>query len=95
MNRNVDKINILNSLITMLKESMKFALVAMAIFLVIGTSVAYILLEFVGTSVEVAGIFTGIAAAILIVIIDLKKMHTIDKMTECNRRIVKKALKNW
>lgn len=94
-NDNDNNISIKKDIITMLTEAMKFALVGMVVFLIIGTSVAYILLYIVGTSVEVAGILAGITTAILIVIIDYKKMHTTDKMTECNKRIVKKALKHW
>jgi ABC-type spermidine/putrescine transport system permease subunit I len=80
-------------IITVFKESMKFALVGVILFLVIGMPIAYILLEIVGMDVEVTGILTGIVVAILIVTIDYKKMHITDKITECNRRIIRKILK--
>jgi hypothetical protein len=86
-------ISITNDVITLLKESIKFSLIALVIFLIIGTSVAYILLEFVGASVDVAGILDGIVTAVFVVIIDFKKLHITDKMAECNRRIFKKVLK--
>ena len=76
-----------------LKESMKFALIAVILFLVVGTSIAYILLEIIGMDVEVTGILTGIVTAILIVTVDHKKIHAHDKIVECNRRIVRKILK--
>ena len=85
--------SIKENIIIILKESMKFALIAVILFLVIGTSIAYILLEIVGMDVEVTGILTGIVVAILIVAVDFKKMHTTDKIAECNRRIVRKILK--
>lgn len=85
--------SIKENIIIILKESMKFALVGVALFLVIGTSIAYILLEIVGTDIEVAGILAGIVTAVLIVVVDDKKMHTHYKIAECNRRIFKKILK--
>lgn len=85
--------SIKENIIIVLKESMKFALVAVILFLVIGTSMAYILLEIVGMDVEVTGILTGIVVAILIVTVDYKKMHTTDKIAECNMRIARKILK--
>jgi ABC-type spermidine/putrescine transport system permease subunit I len=85
--------SIKEDIIMVFKESMKFALVGVILFLVIGTSIAYILLEIIGMDIEVTGILTGIVVAILIVTVDYKKMHTTDKITECNRRIIRKILK--
>lgn len=89
---NNDK-SIKENIIIIFKESMKFALVGVILFLVIGMSIAYILLEIIGMDVEVTGILTGIVVAILIVTVDYKKMHTTDKIAECNRRIIRKILK--
>jgi putative flippase GtrA len=88
-----NNISIKENIIIILKECMKFALVGVTLFLVIGTSIAYILLEIIGTDIEVAGILAGIVTAILIVVVDDKKMHTTYKVTECNRRIFRKILK--
>ena len=85
--------SIKENIIIVLKESMKFALVAVILFLVVGMSMAYILLYIVGMDVEMTGILTGIVVAILIVTVDYKKMHTTDKITECNMRIARKILK--
>lgn len=85
--------SIKENVIIIFKESMKFALIGLILFLVIGTSMAYILLEIVGMDVEVTGILTGIVVAILIVAVDHKKLHTTEKITECNRRIARKILK--
>ncbi len=89
---NNDK-SIKENIIIIFKESMKFALVGVILFLVIGMSIVYILLEIIGMDVEVTGILTGIVVAILIVTVDYKKMHTTDKIAECNRRIIRKILK--
>lgn len=93
MNAINNHMSIKENVIIVLKESMKFALVSVIVFLVIGMSMAYILLYIVGMDVEMTGILTGIIVAILIATIDLKKMHTTDKMTECNTRIARKILK--
>ncbi len=85
--------SIKENIVILLKESMKFALMAVILFLVVGMSIAYILLEIVGMDVEVAGILTGIVTAIIIVAIDHKKTHIHDKIVECNRRIARKILK--
>lgn len=85
--------SIRENIIIVLKESMKFALMAAILFLVVGTSVAYILLYIVGMDVEVTGILTGIVTAILIVTVDHKKIHAHDKIVEYNMRICKKILK--
>lgn len=61
--------------------------------LLVGMSIAYILLYIVGMDVEVAGILAGIVTAILIVAIDFKKTNINDKMTECTTRIIRKILK--
>lgn len=85
--------SIKENIIIILKESMKFALIAVILFLVVGTSIAYILLEIIGMGVEVTGILTGIVTAILIVAVDHKKIRAYDKIVKCNRRIFKKILK--
>lgn len=85
--------SIKENIIIIFKESMKFALMAVILFLVVGMSIAYILLYIVGMDIEVTGILAGMITAILIVIIDYKKLHTTDKIVECNRRIVRKFLK--
>jgi len=85
--------SIKENIIIIFKESMKFALIGVTLFLVVGTSIAYILLEIVGMDIEVTGILTGIIAAILIVVVDHKRVHAHDKIVDCNRRIFGKILK--
>lgn len=85
--------SIKENIVIILKESMKFAVIGVILFLVVGTSVAYILLEIIGMNVEATGILTGIITAILIVIVDDKKIHAHHKILECNRRIFMKILK--
>jgi hypothetical protein len=93
MNTADNNISIGKDIITILKESMKFALVGVILFLVVGTSIAYILLEIVGMGIEATGILACTVTAIFIVVVDDKKMHTTDKIAECNRRIFRKILK--
>lgn len=85
--------SIKENIIIIFKESMKFALIGVTLFLVVGTSMAYILLEIVGMDVEMAGILTGIVTAVLIVAVDHKKIRSHDKIVMCNRRILRKVLK--
>lgn len=85
--------SIKDDVIIIIKESMKFALVGITLLLVVGTSLLYILLKFTEIDMEVAAILTGFVVAILIVIIDTKKIHVNDKIVECNRRIIRKVLK--
>lgn len=93
MGTNDNNKSIKENIIIILKESMKFALVAVIVFLVVGILMIYILLEIVGIDIDVTVILTGIVTAVLIVTIDYKKMHTTEKIAECNRRIVRKILK--
>ena len=90
---NIDNKSIKDEIMTIVKESMKFALVAITLFLGVGTSLLYLFIKFTDIDVEIAAMLTGVIVAILIVIIDMKKTHTTDKMTECNRRIIRKVLK--
>lgn len=85
--------SIKENIVILLKESMKFALISVVIFLVVGTSMAYILLYIIGMDVEMTGLLTGVVVAILIVVVDHKKTHIHDKIVECNRRIARKILK--
>ena len=85
--------SIKDDMITIIKESIKFSLVGITLLLVVGTSLLYILLKFTEIDMEIAAILTGFAVAILIVTIDVKKIHTSDKIAECNRRIIRKVLK--
>lgn len=93
MNAINNDMSIKENIIIMLKESMKFVLIGMIVFLVVGMSIAYILLYIVGMDVDVAGILAGIVTAILIITIDHKKIHAHDKILECHRRICRKILK--
>ncbi len=83
-----NNISIKENIIIIFKESMKFVLLSLILFLTVGTSIAYIMLEIIGMEVEITGILTGIIVAILIVTIDFKKLHTTDKIAECNMRLV-------
>ncbi len=85
--------SITDDIIIILKASTKFALVGIILFLVVGTSLLYILMNFTNIDMEIAAIVTGFIVAILIVIVDEKKIHNYRKIVECNRRIIRKILK--
>lgn len=82
-----------DDIITIVKESIKFALVGIALFLAIGTSLLYLFIKFTEIDMEIAAMFVGFVAAIVIIIVDDRKIHTVDKIAECNKRIVMKFLK--
>jgi len=88
-----NNISIKENIIIILKESMKFAIMGVISFLVIGTSIMYILLKITNIDDEIIALLVGTIVAIFIVVVDIKKMHTTDKMAECNRRIFRKILK--
>lgn len=85
--------SIKDDIIIVIKESMKFALVGVTLLLVVGTSLLYIFLKFTRIDMEIAAMLTGIIVAIFIVVADEKKIHSNNKILECNRRIIKKVLK--
>lgn len=89
-NMETKKESIKDDIIIVIKESMKFALVGVTLLLLIGTSLLYISLEVFGMDTEIASILIGFIVAILIVVVDDKKIHTVEKITECNRRIAKR-----
>jgi ABC-type Fe3+-siderophore transport system permease subunit len=85
--------SIKDEIIIIIKESLKFAIVAVIVFFVLGTPLLYLFIKFAELDIGMAGFLTGAIVAILIVVIDEKKIHTNDKMVECNRRIIRKVLK--
>lgn len=89
----IDNRSIKDHMFIVIKESLKFALMGIIILSVVGTSLLYILLEFTKLDKGIAAMLTGFIVAILIVIIDEKKIHSNDKIVECNRKIIRKVLK--
>lgn len=83
-----DNSSIKDNIIIILKESMKFALIGIILITIVGTLLVYMLIEYIGIETEKAAILSGIITAILIVVIDEKKIHTVNKITECNRKIL-------
>lgn len=88
-----NNISIKDDIIVIMKESTKFALVWITLFIVVGTSLLHLFLEFTEVDVEIAATLTGLIVAILTLVIDNKKIHAIDKIAECNKRIIEKVLK--
>jgi hypothetical protein len=86
-------ISIRDDIIAIIKVYMKFALIAIILLFVVGTPLLYLFIKFTKIDVEIAAMSTGVVVAILIVVIDEKKIHTNDKILEYNRRIIRKVLK--
>lgn len=85
--------SIKDEIIIVIKESLKFAFVAIIVFFVVGTLLLYLFIKFAKIDVGIAASLTGVIVAILIVVIDDKKIHVNDKIIESNRRIIRKVLK--
>jgi hypothetical protein len=85
--------SIKNDIVIIAKESAKFALVAMILFFLVGPPLLYLFIRLSDMDTEMAAFLTGAIIAILIVVVDQKKIHTNDKIAECNRRIIRKVLK--
>ncbi len=79
-------------MLIILKESMKFAMIGIILFFLIGVSILYLLLK-IGIDQEIAALATGFIIAICIVIIDVKRLHSTDKIAECNRRIISRIFR--
>ena len=82
-----------NHILVTTKESIKFALLAMAIFFLIGVPMVYISIEILKIEGEISGIIVGIITAIIIVVVDHKKIHCLSKMDNSRVEIFKKILK--
>lgn len=82
-----------DDIIVIVKESIKFALVAITLLLGIGTLLMYILVRFTEIDREIGAMLVGVIVAIFIVVVDDKKFHTVNKITDCNMRIIRKVLK--
>lgn len=93
MYKNKNDINILICLIATIKESIKFAIIAVFIFSVVGTSLFYLMLEYTKIDHGIAALIVGIVTAIVIVIVDKKKIHAYDKILVYNRKIAMKIFK--
>jgi hypothetical protein len=81
-----------DDIIVILKECIKFALLAITLFFVIGVSLLYLFIRFTKIDQGIAAIITGVIVAILIVVVDMKKIHSSDIIIECTTRIARKIL---
>ena len=73
-------------------ESLKFVLLTISMFFLIGAPMAYIsiyVLKIDGENGEISAMITGIICAIIVVIIDHKKIHSLKKIHESRLKIWK------
>lgn len=80
-------------LITILKESLKFALFGIVSFLLLGSLSAYMILYVFHTDVEISSAVAGVIIAIIVAVVGWKKFHISDKIVDNNRKILN-ILKN-
>lgn len=80
-------------LITILKESLKFALFGIVLFLLLGSLSAYMILYVLHTDEEISSAVAGVIIAMIVVFVGWKKFHISDKIADNNRKILN-ILKN-
>ena len=79
-----------NHLIVTIKESLKLALLAIAMVFLIGIPSAYISVYVLKTDSEIPAIIAGIIIAIATFVIDNKKFHCLKRMHDNRFELLKK-----
>ncbi len=79
-------------IVIIIKESLKLALVAAALFFIVGISLGYILMVYLKIDMNIVTTLIAIIVSLSVVIVDDKRFHTYDKIIECNGKIVKKVV---
>lgn len=82
-----------DDIIVIIEECIKFALLGITLFFVIGVSLLYLIIRFTKIDQGIAATIIGVFVAIFIVIIDMKKVHSYDKIADSCLRISRKILK--
>lgn len=77
---NISMKEIKNHIAITTKESIKFALLTISIFFLIGVPMIYISVDILKINGEIPAIIIGIITAIIVLIIDHKKIHSLSKM---------------
>lgn len=76
-----------------LKESLKFALFAIILFLFFGPLFVYMILYVLHTDPEISSLIAGVMIAVIIYIIDWKRFHFMDRMIDNNLKMWRLILK--
>lgn len=79
-----------NHIIVTVKESLKFALLSMAMVLLIGLPSAYMSIYVLKIDIEIPAVITGIIIAIATFVIDYKKFHCLKRMHDNRFELLKK-----
>ena len=79
-----------NHLIVTIKESIKFALLSMAVILLIGIPSAYISIYILKIDGEIPVIITGVIIAIVTFVIDNKKFYCLKRVHDNRFEILEK-----
>ena len=91
-NMKISMKEIKDHIIFTIKESIKFALLAVAIIFLLGLPMVYVFIEILKINGDVSSLIVGVITAIIIVIIDHKKVHSLSKIDNNRAEIFKKIL---
>lgn len=80
-------------LITIWKESLKFALLGIVSLFSIGLLSIWVLSELLKIDIEISAMIAGTITAIIIFIIDIKKIHSTNKIADANTKMTRIILK--
>lgn len=82
--------DIKDHIVVTIKETIKFVLHSMVTFLLIGVPMAYVFVDILKMNGEISGIIVGIVTAMIIIIIDYKKIHSLNNINDSGADIWKK-----
>ncbi len=86
-------ISIVRCIVIMIKELIKFSLLAVIVLLTITLSSSYVISKLtMSTNIETVAIFVSIITAAIIVAIDTNVTHYHDKITECVLVVIDKIV---
>ena len=79
-------------IIFMIKQSIKFALLTIGTFFIVGMPIAYVC-YILKVDVRAAGIMVGVIVAILVLFVDFKRTHCLQKIHDDRLGVMKDFLK--
>lgn len=80
-------------MVTIFKESVKFALLGIVTLLSVVLLLGYVIVEILKIDGEISYLIIGFAAGIIIVLIDDNRTHCIRKINDASRKIVMRIVK--
>lgn len=83
---------VLDHIKVVLIESLKFTLLAILSFIIIGTSLIYLFLDVLKIDREISIMVVGIITAIIIVVVDNKKLYTRRRIFDSDCKILHRLI---